>query len=192
MNNMLDTVTPKSDQLNYDDLIGGQVRTIKITNVSIATGDQPASLSYEGDNGKPYKPCKSMRRVLIHVWGTDGKKYIGRAMSLYGDPNVMFAGVKVGGIRISHMSDMKDPVSLALTVTKGSRKAFTVQPLVGEVQATSLQDTISDISHAPTLEGMEFKYKEAYKRFPDDESRKKIISAKDKRKAELTINKEIP
>ena len=26
----------------------------------------------EGDNRKPYKPCKSMRRVMVHCWGADG------------------------------------------------------------------------------------------------------------------------
>ena len=56
MTTMLDTVIPNSQQLNADDLIGGQSRTIKITNVTIAMGEQPVAIHYEGDNGKPYKP----------------------------------------------------------------------------------------------------------------------------------------
>jgi hypothetical protein len=35
----------------------------------------------------------------------------------------------VGGIRISHMSDITAPVSMALTATRGSKKVFTVKPL---------------------------------------------------------------
>ena len=129
MTDMLQTIIPKSDQLNYDDLIAGQTKTIKVTKVVGTSGDQPIAIHYEGDNGKPYKPCKSMRRVLVHLWGADGHSYVGRSMTLYGDPKVKFGGVEVGGIRISHLSDIKETVTLALTATKASRKPFTVQPL---------------------------------------------------------------
>lgn len=130
MTSMLETVVPKSDQLNADDLMAGQTKLIKINNVTIAMGEQPVSIHYEGDNGKPYKPGKSMRRVLIHCWGADANKYVGRWLKLYRDEKVKFGGVDVGGIRISHMSDIAEPVTMALTATKASRKPFTVQPLV--------------------------------------------------------------
>jgi hypothetical protein len=65
---MLDTIVPKSDQLNSDDLIGGP-RTIRLTKVHLTGEEQPVALHYEGDDGKPYKPCKSMRRVLVQLWG---------------------------------------------------------------------------------------------------------------------------
>ena len=130
MTTMLETVVPKSDQLNADDLMGGQTKTIKITNVSIAMGEQPVSIHYEGDNGKPYKPGKSMRRVLIHCWGADANKYVGRSLTLYRDDKVKFGGADVGGIRISHMSDIPDQVTIALTATRAQRKPFTVKPLI--------------------------------------------------------------
>ena len=123
------TIEPKSDQMNADDLISGP-RTITVTGVSLTTaGEQPIAINFEGDQGKPYKPCKSMRRVMVIVWGPDGAKYAGRSMTLYRDAAVMFGAVAVGGIRISHMSDIQKPVTLALTVTRASRKPFTVQPL---------------------------------------------------------------
>lgn len=134
MSSMLATITPKSDQLNADDLIGGQAKTIKITKVSILSGDQPVSLNYEGDNGKPFKPCKSMRRVLVTVWGSDGNAYIGRSMTLYRDDKVKFGGAEVGGIRISHMSDITEPMTMALTATRAQRKPYTVKPLEGKVK----------------------------------------------------------
>ena len=130
MTTMLETVVPKSDQLNADDLMAGQTKTIKITSVSIAMGEQPVSMHYEGDNGKPYKPGKSMRRVLIHCWGADANKYIGRTLTIYRDEKVKFGGVDVGGLRISHMSDIQDQVTIALTATRALRKPFTVRPLV--------------------------------------------------------------
>jgi hypothetical protein len=125
------TIEPKSNQLNFDDFLGKGSLTVKITDVK--GGDepqQPVAIHYEGDSGKPYLPCKSMRRVLVSVWGADGKKYIGKTLILYGDPNVVFGGQKVGGIRISHMSDIDKPVTMALSVSKANKKPFTVQPLV--------------------------------------------------------------
>lgn len=124
------TIAPKSDQLNADDLIGG-ARTIQITRVSACPGsaEQPIAVYFEGDNGKPYKPCKSMRRVLVQTWGKDGTQYAGRSMTLYRDPKVQFGGLEVGGIRISHMSHIANAVTMALTATRANKKAFTVYPL---------------------------------------------------------------
>lgn len=125
------TVDPKSLQLNADDLIAGP-RTIKVTKVTAnqTSAEQPVAIFFEGDNGKPYLPCKSMRRVLIQVWGKDGSQYPGRSMTLYRDPEVQFGGLKVGGIRISHVTNIDAPVTMALTATRASRKPFTVKPLV--------------------------------------------------------------
>jgi len=124
------TVIPKSDQINADDLIGGP-RTITITKMAIDTAsEQPVSVYFQGDNGKPYKACKSMRRVMIHAWGPDASKYAGQSMTIYRDPNVLFGGMKVGGIRISHMSGLDKPLTMALTATKAKRALYTVNPLV--------------------------------------------------------------
>jgi len=130
MTDLTDTIIAKSDQLNADDLIG-RTLTIKITKVSgCPEPQQPIAINFEGDNGKPFKPCKSMRRVLVYIWDRDGAQYVGRKMTLYRDPKVRFGGVEVGGIRISHMSDITEPVTMALAESKASRKPFTVKPLI--------------------------------------------------------------
>lgn len=129
MSNMLATIVPKTDQLNADSLIGGPI-TIKINKISIGTGDQPVILGYDGDNGRPFKPCKSMRRVLVMVWGDDGNAYVGRSLTLYCDIKVTFGGAAVGGIRISHMSHLQGEKTILLTASKANKKPFTVKPLV--------------------------------------------------------------
>ena len=129
MTDLRKTIIPKSDQLNADDLIGTTM-TIKITKVSLAAGEQPIAIDYEGGTGKPYLPCKSMRRVLVNVWGPDGNDFIGRSLTLYRDEKVQFGGMAVGGIRISHMSHIDKEVTMALTATRSNRKPFTVKPLV--------------------------------------------------------------
>lgn len=145
MNDMRAVIVPKSDQTNADDLLTGPL-TITVTRVEIRPGtEQPVSISFDGDNGKPYRPCKSMARVLVSCWGADANKYVGRSMTLYRDPNVRWGGLEVGGIRISHMSDLEAPKTLALTVTKGNKKPFVVRPLerqsedVGELKARAYE-----------------------------------------------------
>lgn len=191
MTNMLKTIIPKSNQLNADDFIGIQTLTIKAIKVSVVTGDQPVAINYEGDNGKPFMPCKLMRRALVNCWGPDGNQYVGRLMTLYRDEKVTFGGVNVGGIRISHMSHITEPITMALTASKASRKLFTVRPLL-ENPVPSLQDTIEDIEKSPTLDGLKFKHEAAIKIFKSDGDRKKIIEAKEKRKSELTIKEGTP
>ena len=140
MSDMKSVIVPKSDQLNADDLLTGEI-TVKITGVTIrSTPEQPVSISFEGDNGKPYKPCKSMCRVMVRAWGADSAKYVGRSMTLYCDPNVKWGGMAVGGIRISHMSDISGEMAMALTATKGSKKIFTVQPLVVRKPAAAMTE----------------------------------------------------
>ncbi|MBF0877222.1 hypothetical protein HKD21_10230 [Gluconobacter cerevisiae] len=122
------TIIAKSDQLNADDLMGGPL-TVRIQDVREGNADQPIAIFYEGCNGKPYYPCKSMRRVLVNVWGKDGKAYAGKGMTLFREPSVKFGGIAVGGIRISHMTDITQDTPLALQVTRGSKKLYTVKPL---------------------------------------------------------------
>ena len=123
------TIKPKSDQLNADDLISG-AKTIKIRDVkAIDAETQPLSIFFEGDNNKPYKPSKGMRRVLVALWGADAKAFIGRSLTLYRDDKVKFGGIEVGGIRISHASHISEPTRVLETVSKGKRRPLTIEVL---------------------------------------------------------------
>lgn len=169
------TIAPKSDQLNADDLIG-QTKTIKITRVALCPEpDQPIAIHFEGDCGKPYKPGKSMRRVLVNVWGTDGNAFVGRKLTLFRDEKVKFGGHPVGGIRISHMSHIGDrDVVMALTMSKTNRAPYTVKPLHDESGAAgvaTLADRVVAFKHAvlaaPTVEEKNALRKRAGKLFQD-------------------------
>lgn len=131
------TIEAKSDQLNADDLIAGS-RTIKITGVKIVDSEtQPVHIHYEGDEGKPYKPNKGMRRALIQLWGVNGKDYIGRSITLFRESSVRFAGSEVGGIQISHVSHIDKPERVLLTVSRGKKKPITINPIVVEKKLLS-------------------------------------------------------
>jgi len=169
---MLATIIPKSDQTNADDLAGGP-RTITITAVrgDASSKEQPVSFSYEGDNGRPYKPCKSMRRVVVVLWGADASKYVGRSMTLYCDPDVQFGGMKVGGIRISHMSHIDAPQTIALTATRARRAPFTVQPLqraVTEAAAPTVAE-YDACQDTETLERLETRRRDHWRQVPTDQ-----------------------
>ncbi len=132
---MQPTIQPKSDQINSDDLISGP-RTVRITKVSAneATPEQPVNVFFDGDGGKPFRPCKSMRRVMVAAWGPDASAYVGRSMTLYRDQNVKFGGMAVGGIRVSHMSHLERDLTIALTETRAKRAPYTVRKLAASVE----------------------------------------------------------
>ena len=173
MNESIDiskTIAPKSDQLNADDLIAGP-KTITVTGIKLVAEDQPVAIHFEGDDGKPYKPCKSMRRVLIKAWGPNGATYVGRSMTLFLDEQVRFGGAAVGGIRISHLTAIDKPLSMALTATRGTKKAYTVQPLaVQQADKSALKAVLDQIAASTGKEGLAKAKEMASKLTEDDKS----------------------
>lgn len=181
--NLAPTIVPKSDQLNADDLISGPI-TIKVTEVKLAkrdNGEEAFDLSYEGDNGKPYKPCKSMRRLIIAMWGVKGD-FVGKSMTLYRDDSVKFGGIAVGGIRISHMSHIERDTTIALTMTRASRKPYTVKVLAVAAPASKVAP-IAAIQAAKTMDDLLAVWKSLTKA---EQLLPTVVAAKNKRKTELT------
>lgn len=129
--NLAPTIVPKSDQTNSDDLIAGP-RTITITAVVKGSKEQPVWISYEGDENRPYKPSKSMRRLLVTIWGLNAADYIGRRITLYRDPTVKFGGDPVGGIKISHASNIACAIDILLTESRGRRKPYRLEAMTPE------------------------------------------------------------
>lgn len=119
--NLRATIIPKSDQLNADQLLGNDM-IITVTGVSLASSpDQPVSIHYNNENGRPFKPCKTVRKILIALWGEDGNQWIGRTMHLYCDEKVKWAGEAVGGIRIKALSHIDRDKDISLTETRGKK-----------------------------------------------------------------------
>ena len=145
MIDMTETIAPKSDQLNADDLIGAP-RTITVTRVTGGDGDQPVSIHYERDGGKPFKPCKTMRRVLMAAWGPYASRdYPGRSMTLYRDDRVTFGGLEVGGIRISHLSHIDKEMLVVVLKTKGKKAGIKIHPLQMEQKVDRVADGVRDL-----------------------------------------------
>lgn len=122
-----ETLAPKSDQMDAEDLIGGE-RTFTVESVNRGSVEQPVEIRL-AEFPRCFRPSKTVRRILAAAWGTDATAWAGRRMTLYRDPTVMFGNDAVGGIRVSHMSHIDKPLTLALMAKRGKRSTFTVQPL---------------------------------------------------------------
>jgi hypothetical protein len=123
-------IVTKSDQLNAVDLIGGPI-TVTVTGISVSSDpQQPIALSITGH--QPYKPCKTMSRLLMAMWGTDGRAWKGRRLTLFRDPDVTYGKESVGGIRIAAASHIVGEFEMTLPVGRARFARFIVQPLETE------------------------------------------------------------
>src|SRR5665647_1315059 len=81
-----------------------------------------------------WRPSKGMLDVLAACWGTDAKQWVGRRVTVYNDPEVMFGRDKVGGIRISHLSHIDKARSVTIRASGAGRKQlWHVEPLTEPV-----------------------------------------------------------
>lgn len=181
------TIVPKSDQLNAEQLLGGPM-TITVTDVRIGSGEeQPVIVHYANEDGRPYKPCKTMRKVLIHAWGADGRKWAGRSMTLYNDPAVKFGGEDVGGIRISHMTDIERDVRVSLTSTRGKKAKYEIRRL-----SSPIAGLLSTITGAAGIDALKEAFGAAYKAHKDPGLRAQLKSAYDARLSALNAAEHKP
>lgn len=144
------SIVPKSDQLNSDDLIAGPV-TVTITEVRAGNPEQPVEVHLAEFPGRPYKPSKSMRRVMVQAWGAEASAYTGRRLVLFRNPAITFGRDVVGGIEISAMSHLPKRLTVSLMVTRGKRKPFSVDPLP---DAAPSEPSISDKVRADTAKAI--------------------------------------
>lgn len=122
------TIAADSTQVNAEDVIGPP-RIVTITGVSKGSTEQPVNIELAEFPGKSFRPCKSMRRVLVQAWGPNASEYVGRRMSIFNDPTVKFGGQAVGGVRIKALSHIGKSLTIPLMVTRGKRAPYTVDPL---------------------------------------------------------------
>lgn len=150
------SIEPRSDQINADDLIASPA-TYTIREVIGGKAESPFDfLLVETD--RAYRPSKTMRRVIVNAWGPEAANYAGRRLTLYREPSIQFGGARVGGIRISHMSDIDGPLEVMAQVTRGKREKFIVQPL-------------GELTNADRVASLRAEWKSA------DPDRRKVIEA---------------
>ena len=144
-----DSLAANSAQQNYDEFLAGP-KTVTVSEVKKGTAEQPVEVHLVEFPGKPFKPAKTVRRLLAKVWGTDASAWAGRRLTIYGDPEVRYAGKAVGGLRVSHVSHIDKPVEVLLTESRGKKRSHTVQPLPDAAPYAPSQDFIALMQAATT------------------------------------------
>ncbi|MFE9232024.1 hypothetical protein [Cellulosimicrobium funkei] len=168
-----DTIAPNSDQLDAVDLLSG-ARTFSIEGVSKGNAEQPVQIHLR-EFPRPWRPGKSMRRVLVAVWGKDASTYAGKSLTLYCDETVRFGGQAVGGVRISHMSGIDKPRDVPLIISRGKSAIFTVRPLANA--PTPIEPTAEQVAQCTDMEALR-----AWHAVSGPERRAQIIARRDELK----------
>jgi hypothetical protein len=147
------SIVPDSTQINAEDLLTGPM-TVTVKGVRRGNREQPINVDLV-ETDRAYRPCKTMRRVLIAAFSDDPKRWVGQRMTLYCDPNVTWAGVKVGGVRISHLSGLDEPKTFLLTQTRGRKAEVVIMPLpsaLSESDEAFIAECKGEIAAAETME----------------------------------------
>jgi hypothetical protein len=121
-------IKKNTDQLNYEDFLGGVTRTVTIAKVERGRKEAQYDIAIEGDD-RYWRPPPTVLKLLKLAYGDNAEDWIGKRATLYGDPEVKMAGKKVGGIRVSHLSHIDKPLVASLSITRGQTGTFTIQPL---------------------------------------------------------------
>lgn len=118
----------KSDCLNASDLTGAP---IVATIAAVRQGDaaKPVIVDLAGMDGRPWKPSKGMLRVIANGWGTESDVWVGRSVKLINNPEVIYAGEKVGGVEVVAMSHIPAPFTIPVRISQKKVKQHAVAVL---------------------------------------------------------------
>lgn len=140
-----DALAPNSDQLDAIELVTPRTFTIAAgSRLAMRDGKTVAEIAFEGFP-RVWRPSKGMLDVLARCWGADAKQWVGRSVTLYNDPDVMFGKDRVGGVRVSHLShiDGVQTVNIRASGRGRSPKPWKVQPLPDAAPVAPQQPSIT-------------------------------------------------
>jgi hypothetical protein len=143
----------KSDQLNASDLTGAPI-VATIAGVRKGDAAKPVIVDLVGMDGRPWKPSKGMLRVIAHGWGVESDAWAGRSVKLVNNPEVIYAGEKVGGVEVVAMSHIAADFTIPVRISQKKVKQHTVAVLA-EPQTEPWLAQWQAITNALTAAGYE-------------------------------------
>lgn len=143
-------IAPKSDQLNAIDLVGGPV-VVTIDNATKGNLEQPVNIHLAEFPKRPFKPSKSMLRVIVTAYGKIVEAWAGQRMELYRDPNVTYGGAKVGGIKIAALTGIDKPFTVPLLEAR-KVTPHQVKPLAASAAPVAASVSDAQIEDADTVD----------------------------------------
>lgn len=150
-------IVAKSDQLNAIDLVGRDV-TVTIVDVKQGPADQPVHIITDlYGPSRPWKASKTALRDIVQAWGTDSTVWVGRRLTLWNDPSVLWAGKPVGGIRVRAMSHIDAPFKANHVITRGKTEQVMIQPLpdAAPVDQSKVDAALTAITNAATMSDLD-------------------------------------
>lgn len=122
---------PKSDQLNYETFLTGP-QTFTVSKVTPGDRDHPVFIHMNECPATPYKPSKGMLKCIAQPdgWGDKSSQWVGKSITLYGDPTVIYGGVEVGGIKVAALSDINSDYETLISARRGVRKPHLIKKIV--------------------------------------------------------------
>lgn len=119
----------KSNQLNATDIIGCEpILIVERVNLVNESNGKTVYVHYHGCNNRPWRVSKGMVRVLMAGWGKESENWTGKAVKVFMEPSVIYAGKEVGGIRVRAMSDINPHgINTIITLSKTKREPFKVE-----------------------------------------------------------------
>ena len=136
----------KTDQWNNEDFAAGS-RVFTISHVTEGKEQAPYDIHFSDGDGKCWRPSNGMLELLWRLWGDDSKVWAGHRVELFQDSTVKIGRDVVGGIRVRSMSHITKTMSPLITVSRGTKKPYTVKPLL-EAPTQAPVDTTDDVARA--------------------------------------------
>lgn len=136
------TAEARSDQWNADDFIGGP-RVFTIEDVYEGKATQKYDIKLAGEK-KVWRPPLTVIRIILAAWGDESDLWKGRQVLLFHDPEVIYGGKKVGGIRIQAMTHIDRPITVTTQKRRGEKQEHLIQPLKAQQQAATPLSPVSD------------------------------------------------
>jgi len=130
-------IVRKTDQWNNEDFAAGS-RVFTISHVTEGKEQVPYDIHFSDGEGRCWRPSNGMLELLWRLWGDDSTAWAGRQVELFQDATVKIGRDVVGGIRVRSMSHISKPMSPLITVSRGTKKPYTVQPLATNTAPSTL------------------------------------------------------
>lgn len=142
-----EALAPTSDQLDAIELVEPRTFTIDSGSRLGKRDNKTVAEIRLVELDRVWRPSKGMLDLLAACWGTKGTEWVGRQVTVYNDPDVMFGKERRGGVRISHLSHIDGPRDVTIRAAGAGRKqTWHVEPLA----TAPARDWLTELEHAGT------------------------------------------
>ena len=140
MNDIAPTLVGDSNVLSKADLMDGpQTFTVARVDINLSDKKRPTAIHLVESPGKPFKPNLGMRKLIAKGWGKSSKEYVGRRLTLFHNPDVLWQGKREGGVEVCAMSHIEAPFTIQIPVNAKQAKTVKVEVIPESTPSIEVQ-----------------------------------------------------